>query len=122
MPVIAILAPYVHDSDGQICVLGQVQEMPDDIREFIQQRVPTFQFRTSKMGGTRYFANTCPKCKVIYGHFFLNAEPGDPFFTTSDKEAKSLYMREIPLSRTVEMEASPDLGIGELILKNAKRL
>ena len=74
------------------------------------------------MGGTRYFANTCPKCKVISGHFFLHGEPGAPFFPTSEAEARSLYMKEIPLSGEVEVAASPGLGVGALIMENAKRI
>lgn len=74
------------------------------------------------MGGTRYFANTCPKCRVISGHFFLHAEPDAPFFPTSEEEASSLYMKEIPMSGSVEVDASPGVGIGELIMENAKRI
>jgi len=122
MTVIALLAPNVRNADGQVCVLGQIEELPEDLLRFIQKKVPTFQYRTSRMGGTRYFANTCPKCKVISGHFFLHAEPGAPFFPTSEEEAKSLYMKEIPLSRSVEVDASLELGIGELIMENAKRI
>jgi len=122
MPVMALLAPRVANADGQICVLGQIEELPEDILAFVQQKVPTFQFRTSRMGGTRYFANTCPKCKVISGHFFLHGEPGAPFFPTSEAEARSLYMKEIPLSGEVEVDASPGLGVGELIMENAKRI
>lgn len=74
------------------------------------------------MGGTRYFANTCPKCQVISGHFFLHAEPGAPFFPTSEEEARFLYMKEIPLSHSVEVGAVPGLGTGDLIMENAKRV
>lgn len=122
MPVIALLAPHVANADGQVCVLGQIEEMPEEILRFIQQKVPTFRFRTSQMGGSRYFANTCPKCRVISGHFFLHEEPGSVFFPTSEEEAKSLYITEIPVSGVVEMEASPGIGIGELVLENAKRV
>jgi hypothetical protein len=122
MPVIALLAPHVAGADGQVCVLGQIGELPEYILEFIQMKVPTFRFLNSRMGGTRYFANTCPKCHVISGHFFLHAEPGAPFFPTSDEEAKSLYMKEIPISSLVEVEASPGVGVGELIMANAKRI
>jgi hypothetical protein len=57
MPVIALLAPHVANTDGQVCVLGHIEEMPEKILRFIQQKVPTFRFRTSQMGGSRYFAN-----------------------------------------------------------------
>ena len=46
MPVIALLAPHVANADGQVCVLGDIKEIPPDILVFIQQRVPTFQFRS----------------------------------------------------------------------------
>jgi hypothetical protein len=122
MPVIALLAPRVADAGNQVCVLGQIEKLPEDILAFVQQKVPTFRFRTSRMGGTRYFANTCPKCRVIFGHFFLHAEPGAPFFPTSEEEARSLYMKEIPLSGSVEVDASPSLGTGELIMENARKI
>jgi hypothetical protein len=122
MPVIALLAPHVANADGQVCVLGHIEGMPQEMLSFIQQKVPTFRFRTSQMGGSRYFANTCPKCRVISGHFFLHSEPGAPFFPTSEEEAKSLYITEIPVSDSVEIDASPGVGIGELILENAKRI
>ena len=94
MAVIAFLAPHVANADGQVCVLGHIQNMPPDVMAFVQHRVPTFQLRSSKMAGSRYFANTCPKCRVISGDFFLHAEPGAPFFPTSAEEAKLLYIRQ----------------------------
>ena len=122
MPVITLLAPYVAGADGQVCVLGNIQELPQDIVSFIQRRVPTFQFRSSRMGGGQYYANTCPKCRVISGDFFLHSEPGAPFFPTSEKAAKSLYITEVPLTRPIQIEASPGVGTGETILENAKRI
>jgi hypothetical protein len=122
MPVIALLAPNVVGADGQVCVLGQIEKLPEDILEIIQKKVPTFRFRSSMMGGTRYFANTCPKCRVISGHFFLHSEPGAPFFPTTEGEARSLYMKEIPISSSVEVDAVPGVGSGELIMENAKRI
>ena len=122
MSVIALLAPHVSGADGQVCVLGQIEELPEHMLQFIQEKVPTFRFRNSRMGGTRYFANTCPKCGVISGHFFLHSEPGAPFFPTSGEEARLLYMKEIPISSSVEVEASPGIGVGELIMENAKRI
>lgn len=121
MPVVALLAPHVADSDGQICLLSNIEEMPSEILPFIQKRVPTFQWRSSLMAGSRYFANTCPKCHVIYGDFFLHSEPGAPFFPTSNEEAKSLYLTEIQLSNTIEIQASRGVGVGELILSSGKR-
>lgn len=122
MPVVALLAPHVADSDGQVYRLSNIEKMPRDILLFIQKRVPTFQWRSSLMAGSRYFANTCPKCHVIYGDFFLHSEPGAPFFPTSNEEAKSLYLTEIQLSNPIEIQASTGVGVGELILSNGKRI
>jgi len=121
MPVVALLAPHVGDSDGQVCLLSSIEEMPREILEFIQKRVPTFQWRSSLMAGSSYFANTCPKCHVIYGDFFLHSEPGAPFFPTSDEEAESLYLAEIQLPNAIEIQASRRVGVGDLILSNGKR-
>lgn len=101
MPVIALLAPNVDDTEGQVCVLSDIDDIPQKILTFIQERVPTFKLKQSKMAGKKYFANTCPKCGVLYGDFFLHAEPGAPFFPTDEQEAKSLYMKEIPLAKPV---------------------
>ena len=118
--VVTLLAPHVDDTEGEICLLSNIEELPNEVLSYIQKRVPTFKFRSSKMAGSRYYANTCPKCRVIHGDFFLHAEPGAPFFPTDEKEAKSLYLTEIPLSKPIEVDASLSMGVGELILSNAK--
>jgi len=122
MPVVALLAPQVAGTDGQVCVLSNIEQLPQEILLLIQKKVPTFQFRSSLMAGSKYFANTCPNCHVIYGDFFLHAEPGAPFFPESEEEAKSLYLTELPLSNSIEIQASPGIGVGELILRNGTRI
>ena len=64
----------------------------------------------------------CLKCGILTGEFFLDAEPGAPFFPTTDEEAKSLYITEIPTKNTIFIDASIRMGVGELIFKNAKRI
>ena len=78
--------------------------------------------RFSKMAGQKYFGNTCPKCGVLSGEFFLHSEPGAPFFPVDEKEARSLYLTEIPLSTAISVKASLSMGVGELILSNAKKI
>jgi hypothetical protein len=73
-------------------------------------------------GRDKLLCKYLPEVPVISGHFFLHAEPGAPFFPTSEEEARSLYMKKIPLSSSVEVDASPGFGIGELIMENAKRI
>ena len=122
MPVVSLLAPQVDDTERAICLLSSIEELPHEVISYIQKRVPTFKFRFSKMSGSGYYANTCPKCRVIYGDFFLHVEPGAPFFPTDDKEAKFLYLTEIPLSKVIEIDASLSMGVGDLIFSNAKRI
>jgi hypothetical protein len=122
MSVIALLAPKVDDTEDQVCVLSGIENIPEKILSFIQSKVPTFVLKLSKTIGSKYFANTCPKCRVIYGDFFLHEEPGAPLFPSDEKEATSLYIKEIPLSEPIEIGAGVGIGLGEMILKNAKKV
>lgn len=122
MPVVTLLAPRVADTENQVCVLSNIERIPQEILGIIQKRVPTFQFRSSLMAGSKYFASTCPNCHVIYGDFFLHSEPGAPFFPVSEEEARSLYLTEIPLSKSIKIDASPGFGLGEMILINGVRI
>ena len=74
------------------------------------------------MAMQKYYGNTCPKCGVLYGDFFLHGEPGSPFFPQRKEKAKFLYIKEIPLSKSIEISAGLHLGLGEIILSNAKRV
>lgn len=122
MPVVTLIAPHVAGSHGDVSVLSNIEEMSTEVLSFIQNRVPTFQLRASRMAEAKYYANTCPKCHVIFGDFYLHDEPGAPFFPESEKEAKALYLTEIPLANAVEIQASPGVGVGELILTHGKRI
>jgi hypothetical protein len=122
MPVVAFVAPQVAGSHGEVSILSNIQQIPAEVLLFVQKRVPTFQLRSSRTAGSKYYANTCPTCHVIYGDFYLHSEPGAPFFPESEEEAKALYITEIPLTNSVEIEASPGVGIGELILEHGKRI
>jgi len=122
MSAIALLAPNVGDAEGEICILSDIQELPKGVYFFIKNRVPSFKMKYSKMAGHRYLGNTCPKCGLLSGEFFLHAEPGGPFFPVNENDATSLYIREIPLTDAISVTASCSTGCGDLILKNAKRL
>jgi len=122
MPAIALLASNVDAAEDEICILSDIQELPKDVYLFVKNRVPSFKMKYSKMAGHKYLGNTCPKCGFLSGEFFLHAEPGSPFFPMDDNDAKSLYIREIPLTGSITVAASVSMGCGELILKNAKRL
>lgn len=122
MPVIALLAPHIEDSYNEVYTISNIKKMPDNVRFFIQGKVPTFLFRYSKTVEGKYFANTCPRCKVIYGDFFLHDEPGAPFFPADEEDAKLLYIKEIPLDAPIEIEGGAGSGTGEMILEHAIRV
>jgi hypothetical protein len=54
----------------------------------------TIQYRFSKTAGHKYWANTCPRCKMIQGSFYLHSEPGAPFFCVYCEEDTSRSYRE----------------------------
>ncbi len=122
MSVVAILAPKVQGAEGEICILSEITELPDPVLAYIQGRVPTFKLKFSNTIRQKYFASTCPKCGVLSGDFHLHSEPGAPFFPTDRHEAASLYMTEIPLPGRINARALIDVGCGDLILNNARRI
>ena len=122
MPVVAILAPKVAGTEGEVCILSDITELPEAILAYIQRRVPTFKLTFSKTIEQKYFANTCPKCGVLKGDFYLHEEPGAPFCPTDEHEAASLYMTELPVSGRIHVRAGFSMGCGDLILNNARRL
>lgn len=123
MSVVAILAKNLgSDYENAIGILSDVVDLPKEVKEFIQQKVPTFKKVYSKTIEHKYYGNTCPKCGMLTGDFFLHSEPGAPFFPTQDKEAKLLYMTEIPLVGEILIKAGIAFGIGEIIFENAKRI
>ena len=122
MPAVAILAPQVEDTEEQVCILTEIERMPDEIVKYIQSRVPTYKLKYSKTVGQKYFANTCPKCGMLSGDFYLHSEPGASFFPMDKEEAAQLYMIKIPITGAVNIGASLHVGTGELILENAKEI
>jgi hypothetical protein len=122
MPVVTLLAPTVDDMDAQPCVLSDVTRLPDDVLAYIQKRVPTYVMCYSKTIQGKYFASTCPKCKVISGDFHLHSEPDAPFFPTDEEQAATLYMTEIPIDGTIHVHASPNPGCADMIMEHAQRI
>jgi hypothetical protein len=122
MPVVALLAPTVEGADDQVCVLSDVVALPKDLLGNVQKRVPTYQLKYSKTAQDNYYANVCPRCRMLSGVFFLHSEPGAPFFPTCEEKAGLLYPAEIPVQGPVRIRAGFQVGTGRLILKHAKRI
>jgi hypothetical protein len=106
MPVVAFLAPLVEGADDQVYILSDVVALPKEVLEYVQKRVPTYQLSYSKIVPGKYYANVCPKCRMLSGDFFLHSEPG----------------AEIPVQGPVRIRAGFHVGTGSLILKHAKRI
>jgi len=122
MPVVAILAPNIEDTDNEVCILSNIVGLPKEVIGYIQKRVPTFKFKYSKTVGSKYFANTCPGCGVISGDFFLHSEPEAPFFPTDEEEASFLYRTKIPIEGPILVQSGLHVGTGGLILKHARQI
>ncbi len=121
MPAIALVAPSVAATEGEICLLSEVEELPESVLQFVRKRFPSFKLKYSKTLGLRYYANTCPRCGVISGDFYLHSEPGAPFFPTTEEEAKQLTLEAIPLAGPITIRAGVGVGAGDLILEHARK-
>jgi len=122
MPAVALVAPNVPETEGTVCILSDIRQLPQSVLTFIHNRFPTFKLKYSKMARSEYYANTCPKCGVLSGDFYLHAEPGAPFFPTDAEEAAELTIEQIPISQSIEVQAGHGMGVGKLILECAKRI
>ena len=122
MPAIALVAPNVAEAEGEICILSEVEELPQSVLQFVRKRFPSFRLKYSKTLGSRYYANTCPKCGVISGDFHLHSEPGAPFFPTTEEEAKHLTLEAVPLTGPISVRAGLGMGAWNLILEHARKV
>jgi len=91
------------------------------VLKWIRQRFPTFRLKLSKTTQSKYYANTCPKCGVLSGDFFLHGDLGAPFLPTTKEEAKHLSIETIPVNESMTMRAGLGIGVGNLILQHALR-
>jgi hypothetical protein len=43
MPAIALVAPSVAETEGEICLLSEVEELPESVLQFVRKRFPSFK-------------------------------------------------------------------------------
>ena len=110
MRVVALLAPNIRGETVGPAILSNITDLPASVLSYIQKHFPTFQLRYSQTVKSRYYANTCPKCGVIYGDFYLHNEPDAPFFPTEAEEAQCLEIETVPLSGTISVRAYSGYG------------
>jgi len=121
MPAIALIAPNIPETEGETCVLSNIRELPSAVLKWIQKRFPMFMLKFSKTTQSRCYANTCPKCGILSGDFYLHEEPGAPFFPTTKEEAEGLSIETVPVNGSVIVRAGLGMGVGDLILEHAER-
>ena len=123
MSVVSIIAEVlIEGHEADIGMFTDITDLPPEMVKFIQDKVPTFKRVYSKTTNSNYYGNTCPNCRVLSGDFKLHCEPGAPFFPTDEDEAKSLYLKEIPIRDEVSIDAGVGFGPGDLIITHAKRI
>jgi hypothetical protein len=121
MPVVALLAPDVPSLKGEIIILSEIREMPHAVAQAVRRRFPSFQFTRTRVGGYRYYGNTCPACSALYDDFYLHCEPDAPFCPMTAEEAERLTLEPMPLDEPITVRANLGMGIGDLILYHARR-
>jgi len=122
MSVVALLEAGDTRSDHGPVILTNIRKLPQQILQYVCGRFPTFKLKYSKTVGGKYYANTCPKCGVLSGDFFLHSEPGAPFFPTEPAEAHELTLEKLPIDHQFAVQAGCSYGTGDLILQFAKRI
>jgi hypothetical protein len=80
MPVNALLAPNVEDTEGQVCVLSDIDDIPQKVLSFIQSKVPTFKLKHSKMAGKNILQARAPNGGFCMGIFFCMLDQVLRFF------------------------------------------
>ena len=122
MPVVAILCQNANAEAEGPFILSNIAELSRELSAYVQRLYPHFKLTHSKTAGGKYYANSCPKCGVISGDFFLHSEPGGPFFPTEPDEASRLTIEQIPLEDTIFVRAGCGYGTGALIIEHAKKI
>ncbi len=121
MFAVAIIAPNVSEEEGQVCILCDIKSLPENLLMFIEKRFPSFILKHSNTVKSEYYGNTCPKCGVLYGDFYLHSEPGGAFFPMSEEEAQCLTVEQFPIDTPIEVESGFHVGRGDLILEYGKK-
>ena len=93
---------------------------PFPVFKFVAQRNYRYMKRHSRTAGETYYANTC-ECGANFGDFYLFSEPGGAFLPDSDEAAASIQLETLPFTGTLRFASSYSVGIGEYILRHAKR-
>ncbi|MCA3061094.1 MAG: hypothetical protein ING69_02585 [Rhodocyclaceae bacterium] len=105
---------------GELALLTNVTEMPEAVFKFICARNTRYKQQHSLTAGFTYYANTC-ECGTNFGDHYLFSEPGGAFFPMTDEDAAAIEIETMPFTEPLKFDSSYGMGIGDHILKHAKR-
>lgn len=101
--VIAIAASAIKDDfeilggDGDMHFVINIEEMPQEIYEYIASINPNYIKHYSHTAGLTYYSNTCT-CGANFGDFYLYSEPNGAFFPQSADIASSITAQLLPFN------------------------
>ncbi|MCD4745579.1 MAG: hypothetical protein K8R58_04715 [Bacteroidales bacterium] len=88
MPVIALLAPNIDDAEGQVCILSDIDDIPQKVLSFIQSKVPIFKLKNSKMAEKNILQILAPNAECCMEIFFCILNQALRFFHQMGKRQK----------------------------------
>lgn len=98
--------------DEEPILISDMAEMPAALLEAIRALHPHYEKRYSRTADCEYFMNICPHCKAHFGDFFLFSEPDGAFFPMEEPAFAAIKIQRLPITASVEVEASYHMGVG----------
>lgn len=105
---------------SDLILLQNITAMPPGVFRYLNQKNGRYMQRFSRTAGGSYYANTCA-CGANFGDFYLFSEPGGAFFPDTDEAARLIVLEITPFTGILEFSADYSMGIGETILRLARR-
>jgi hypothetical protein len=118
-----LLDPIVEEekSDKDLVILSEIEEMPQALASYIQDRHPRYAKRFSRTAELSYFANSC-ECGALLGDHYMHSEPGGAFFPESEEDAATIRIVVLPFEPPIYVKSSYHQGsVGSLILEHGTR-
>lgn len=98
---------YYHKHFGfSLRFFEYIQGMSNEDLHKIKVIAPDYQLRFSKTVGYKYFANTCPHCKMIQGDFELYEEPDEGFMILYNEKDVTLHVLDEQFDMVLEGQSA----------------
>jgi len=128
--VVAIAVMQIYSSDSELdkkvnadakpFIIFYVQEMPQEIFEYICLVHPLFEKRMSKTTEFAYYMNIC-KCGAHFGDFYLHQKLGGAFCLMSEEDAMKVSIEKLSFTGTFDFVCEYSIGQGAFIFDHAQR-